>query len=630
MKQKAHLKNPPLDLLQKGFSEEENGKINDYFFQYSFQKEFFLSLSERQKEVFCKTILIEQAHIFGGYISFLPLEELLFQNLLDTLCKIDDFYEPIGGLIGYQKAVLQYIKTKNHSDETLFPIDRIDLQQDKEELFLRGLLKQNEVAEVYVLGGASERLALKDPITDEDLPASVLPFLGMTLIEGLIQDLQAREYLHYIRFGHAIQVPLVLMTSSKKNTNRKIQTLFEEKKWFYRDPCSIHILNQPLVPCFDETGKWIVSSPLSLSLNPSGHGAIWQMLEQSNLFEKMEQLGIKALLVRQLNNPMANFEGLMSRFIGKMEQLNAPFGLVGTDRKKGASEGALVRRSPTQVTNLEYFQFEGKEEAIPEGALSNINLLYGKIASIQKAISLNRYPGLVVNFKNNQVGRLESTMQNIVDQIEGAVVVYEKREKAASPIKRQEHDGMYSEETPRFAFNQVQKGRAALLQEAGFLLPWMGKDPIVFFYLHPVLILDQKRIQEQFQGGKMAPLSILTLQCADVLLKNITIEGGLEVFAQNMLGHIEEDKLIYSDRIGSLRLENVIIQNQGLDYLNSDLIAGFNNYKESCKIYLKGRSLFVARDVTLSGNISIIVEDGTMCEAKNQNGKLIFERSLLP
>ena len=70
------------------------------------------------------------------------------------------------------------------------------------------------MAEVYPLGGAGDRLGLVDETTGESLPAALLMYNGRTLIEGLLRDLSAREWLYYKLHGEHHVTPVAIMTSA--------------------------------------------------------------------------------------------------------------------------------------------------------------------------------------------------------------------------------------------------------------------------------------------------------------------------------------------------------------------------------------------------------------------------------
>lgn len=61
-----------------------------------------------------------------------------------------------------------------------------------------------------------------DEATGEPLPAAVLPYGGRSLLEGLVRDLQAREYVHFKLHGRQVTTPVAVMTSDAKGNHRRI------------------------------------------------------------------------------------------------------------------------------------------------------------------------------------------------------------------------------------------------------------------------------------------------------------------------------------------------------------------------------------------------------------------------
>ncbi|KAE8712021.1 hypothetical protein F3Y22_tig00110264pilonHSYRG00035 [Hibiscus syriacus] len=80
---------------------------------------------------------------------------------------------------------------------------------------LWGIESLPDLGEIYPLGGSADRLGLVD--SGECLPAAMLPYCGRTLLEGLIRDLQAREFLYFKLYGKQCITPVAIMTSSAKN-----------------------------------------------------------------------------------------------------------------------------------------------------------------------------------------------------------------------------------------------------------------------------------------------------------------------------------------------------------------------------------------------------------------------------
>ena len=80
--------------------------------------------------------------------------------------------------------------------------------EEVRELIHWGLKALPETAEMYPLGGAADRLHLVDEKTGVELPAAKLPFAGRTLLENLVRDLQAREFLYFQMHGRQLTLPL--------------------------------------------------------------------------------------------------------------------------------------------------------------------------------------------------------------------------------------------------------------------------------------------------------------------------------------------------------------------------------------------------------------------------------------
>jgi hypothetical protein len=103
------------------------------------------------------------------------------------------------------------------------------------------------MAEMYPVGGAGDRLGLVDEVTGEGLPAAMLLYQGRTMFEGLLRDLQAREYLYYRLYGQQHTTPVAVMTSMAKKNHMRLLALCEEKKWFGRGEGSFRLIQQSLV-----------------------------------------------------------------------------------------------------------------------------------------------------------------------------------------------------------------------------------------------------------------------------------------------------------------------------------------------------------------------------------------------
>lgn len=61
------------------------------------------------------------------------------------------------------------------------------------QMAAKGLLSLPQLAEIYPVGGAGDRLGLLCDVTQEPLPAAMLPYCGRLMLEGLVRDLQVRH-----------------------------------------------------------------------------------------------------------------------------------------------------------------------------------------------------------------------------------------------------------------------------------------------------------------------------------------------------------------------------------------------------------------------------------------------------
>lgn len=86
----------------------------------------------------------------------------------------------------------------------------------------------------YWYTGAGDRLGLKDPETGEGLPVAVLPYCGRPLLESLIRDVQAREYLYFKLHGVQQMTPIAIMTSDAKDNHRRVTDFIASCDWFGR------------------------------------------------------------------------------------------------------------------------------------------------------------------------------------------------------------------------------------------------------------------------------------------------------------------------------------------------------------------------------------------------------------
>jgi len=627
-----------------------------------------------------------------GEKLFKSFSEEKVSTLLQQLFPVEKFYASIGGIVGYQARMLELLATKaaqnalGGSKSTYHAPEGLDISEENPRVrkaIIDGIATLPSLAEIYPLGGAADRLRLYDEKTGLPLPAARLPFLGKSLLEGLIADLQSREYLHYKVYGNQVTTPVAVMTSEEKNNHRHILDICEEAGWFGRSPGSFKFFCQPMVPTINREGDWHLQGPAHLLLKPGGHGVIWRLAQEEGIFDWFFASGRKKALVRQVNNPVANTDYGIIAFTGIGCAEDKRFGFASCPRQVKASEGINVLiETPISpgykytLTNIEYCDFkkfgivdQPEKPGSPYSKFpSNTNILFVDLEAVQNAITRCPIPGILVNLKkltyraNNgqkkeeEVARLESTMQNIADFFEETFenalpntdrsqlktyLTYNHRRKTISAAKREFTLGSSLLETPEGCFLDILKNNRDLLVGRCHMqvpavsdpLHFFEKGPSFIFLYHPALGPLYSVISQKIRGGRLHPESELQLQIAEADIENLDLEGSLLIQAESVMGYTEGERLIYSERCGRCVLKNVTIRNKGIDhdmpnvYWRNEIAR-----QEVCQILLRGMSEFYAENIVLSSDHFIEVPDGQRCRAIEIEGELhlTFEKIETP
>lgn len=579
----------------------------------------FDGLDAISQEIAYAVIAIGQGQIFsrGGE-----------QVLIDSLKPVHAFYDAIGGIVGYQAQLLELLSAREETKPAPFErppaIDIRELSPKVWEYILGGVLSLPHMAELYPVGGAADRLSLTDPRLQIALPAARLQWLGSSLLESMIEDLQAREYLYYKLFGIQLTTPIAMMTSLEKDNHAHIVAMCKERGWFGRPEDSFFLFHQPLVPTMGEEGKWCQYPDGRLLLKPGGHGMIWKMAQDVGAFDWLGRRGRSTLLVRQINNPIAGCDYGLLAFCGAGFLHNRAFGFASCAREKGRAEGVnvLVRG---KLMSIEYCNF--KVHGIDEDAdvPTNTNILFARIDAVDDAARACPFPGRIAHWKRVSVGqrdipiaRVETTMQNIADGAIGAsaFLTLHHRRKTISTTKRKGSATRPMAETPESCFyDYLSNGAELLSAHAGFTLPkmpskeefWASGPPFLFFY-HPALGPLFSLIGQKVQSGHLAPKSELDLQIAEACIENLELEGSLRIQAECVMGHREDGLLRYGERVGRCHLRNVRVRNRGIDWLQSrSLWKKEIRRKEECYIFIEGDGEFVAEDVEINGDFHMRV-----------------------
>ena len=628
-------------------------------------------------------IAIGQGPIVFNSKGIHPDQEDINQ-LLNTLLEIEKFYGVIGGILGYHLTILKLISGKHieplEADINYRKPLGIDISKESPEvrkMIRQGLEQFSHLAEIYPLGGAGDRLNLQNEHTGEHLPAARLLFCGRTLLEGLVRDLQAREYLYYKLFGKQLTTPMAMMTSNDKNNHQHITEICSDNEWFGRPRGSFVFMIQAMAPLITREGHWSLSAPFSLTMKPGGHGVIWKLALEQGVFHELEAQGRTKAIVRQINNPMAGIDYGLLAFSGIGFERNFLFGFASCPRLLNTAEGMnvliekkLKKKYEYCIANIEYTEFSKKGvHDIPESANSpysafpaNTNILFVDLKAIKQAVKSCPFPGKTINMKNQvpcilpdghtrtvEGGRLETTMQNITDCIVNSFnyqikdeeqeklstyITYNQREKTISATKKSYSPGNPLAETPEGCFYDLLKNnRDLLMNYCKMDIPaldseqeYLNHGPSFIALLHPALGPLYSVIGQKIQGGKLSKGSDIQLEIAELEISNLHLEGSLHINSEAILGKEDNHGLLkYGELTGKCVLKNVTVKNAGIDKSAKNCYwKNWITHKEIFSVVLRGNAEFHAEDVILKGSQHIEVQDGQRMIAFNNNGQVQY------
>ncbi|MDP1881135.1 MAG: UTP--glucose-1-phosphate uridylyltransferase [Parachlamydiaceae bacterium] len=638
--------------IVKEFFEDSN-PINNELSQYTGISEYVIKA----------IIAINQGPIvFNSMNQSLSTNNL--EQLIDQLLETEKFYDCLGGIIGYHANALNLIYKQTNPQSISFNQqcykcpEGLNLnQKDNAEIHQAvrcGIEYLNTIFEMYPIGGAGDRLNLKDPVTNAPLPVAVLPFAGRTLLEGLIRDVQGREYLYFKLMGKQIVIPIVLMTSCEKDNHSHIINIFIENHWFGRPKDLYFFIKQPLVPVITQEGNWSLKEPFKLSLKPSGHGVIWKLAEEQGVFKQLEHIGKHECLIRQINNPIAGTNNSLLALMGVGCHEQKSFGFLSCERLNNSSEGidVIIEKNEENkfsycLTNIEYTDFKlyginnsnSENETDFSSFPTNTNILFAHIPSIRDALKKCPIPGQLINMKSKvsyiepdghqswiNGGRLESTMQNIADYIVDqfpqklnkkqlksklkTFLIYNNRSHTISPTKKLFNHGESPDSTPEQSFHDLLHNNYLLLRECGYELPdWkefenaLMNGPACIFLFHPALGPLYSIIKQKIKKGHFHSGSELQLEIAEAYIENFKLRGSFLVNAKSPLGQFDAQQCLQLGFESRCFLQDVTVVNQGINYkLSQDYWKNSPSRLEKVEIILNEGSEFFAQGIIIEGD----------------------------
>lgn len=612
------------------------------------------------------------------------------KDLLQILLDLEQFYSAQGGIIGYHLTILNLI-VSHENDNTHDPHMKyykpigLDLTKDTDdvrEAISWGIESLPLIAEIYPVGGSADRLDLHDDSTGTPLPAAMLLFEGRTLLEGLIRDVQAREYLYYKLYHKQIIIPIAMMTSEEKSNRTYIINLLKDHHYFNRPSDKFFFFLQPLVPVVTKEGNWSMTAPLQPTLKPGGHGVIWKVAQDQGVFDWLIQDQRTAAIVRQINNPIAGTDHTLLALAGLGFQGKKAFGFISCDRLLNSAEGVNILKERRRengydycISNIEYtdMKLKGiKELPLAPGSPysqypSNTNVLFANLAAVQSAVAECPIPGQLINMKTKvpyinpqgnlihvEGGRLESLMQNIADYLTDYIlhqikddemsslktfIAYNERKKTISTTKKLYHQNESPVATPEHAlYDRLSNHWKLLSTQCGFTMPpipsiddYLSHGPSFIVLFHPALGPLYTVISQKIRGGSLAQGSEMQLEIAEFDCENLTLDGSLLIHADHVMGAPDNNGILqYGEATGKCVLRNVTIENRGINKQVSQCYWK-NEIKrdETLHIHLSGNAEFVAEDIAFQGDHQIHVPSGYRWTAYQENGCLAFRKEKL-
>ncbi len=634
-------------------------------------KKYFEGLSAEETFAVLTVFAIGQgARVFN--------QEAPFDETVASLLKVEKFYNTIGGIIGYHQSILRLILQDDESQSKANyhqprPYDILNLTPEVWSSIRDGIESLPQLGEMFPVGGAGDRLQLRDGETREPLPAAALNFCGRSLMEGIIRDVQAKEFLYCRLHNQQLIIPIALMTSEDIHNHDYILEIFESSNWFHRSKESYRFFKQPLVPVISEAGYWILEDSHHLTLKPGGHGVIWKQASDEGVFDWFEDKGCTKLLIRQVNNPVACTDYGVIATIGYGVKEQKSFGVASCRRRVHAAEGmnVLCEKEVSDgveygITNIEYTEFQKKgidDVPVRQGSQysafpANTNILFVDIESIKDVLPRCPIPGMLVNMKSkfgNVIGgRLESTMQNIADAMSDhfpekidvtkqpplkTFLTYNRRRKTLSVTKNSYQQGKGIEGTPLGGYYEMLQNYFELFTDYCKIdmpeLPdekeYVKYGPSFVVNFHPALGPLWEIVGQKISGGSFSKNSELQLEIAEVDIKNLNLRGSLLVEAKDLLGMKNPNgEIQYSQNCGKCSLHNVVVENRGIDRsVENTFWMNKIQRNAALRIVLHGNAEFYAADLTLEGDHFIEVPHGYKVIASEKDGQIHFEKEVI-
>ncbi|MFC1511025.1 hypothetical protein ACFL5U_01395 [Candidatus Margulisiibacteriota bacterium] len=455
-------------------------------------------------------------------------------------------------------------------------------------------------------------------------------------------------------FGQAPPaIQYTMMTNGA--TDNKVAEDFAQNGHFGLGSANVDRVVQPNVPVFDRNGRWLRIGRYQLSTKPHGHGDLWPLLFNPENTEGAELPADFRLftLAPQGNNPFVFGHALTFAGLGILRE--AAFGFATCPREVGAPEGlvAAVQHPDGSygTINAEYAIMDayGIEDTADSTGYSpwpgNLNFLFARNAAIAPLIARNRFPGELTNPTKPQYsfaegrevpgGRRESQMQGVAVELSAPapdslpVFVFNAPRNGDpkghfAPFKNSAGKPRDTVATSRAFYSNM---CAARLEAADIEIKGQRGEsepgvPILsqsVFELTPAFG-DAELIPGKVGGGQVGEGSTLFLSGFHSEVRNLTLDGDLEIVVENEVGDMQaaraanEAIIPNPAKAGKYQINSLTVKNEGrkkvIDEETSKWEGEFEN-NGHCRIVIEGNGELVVKEGTvIEGDFDLTVKDG--------------------
>lgn len=171
------------------------------------------------------------------------------------------------------------------------PIVNPEREDAREALALgEAALRAGRVGLFLVAGGQGTRLGF-------DGPKGSYPIGGLTG-KSLFQ--YHAEKIRNLQRRYGCVLPWYIMVS--RANGPATRAYFEENAYFGLNRADVYFITQHMVPCVDDSGKFMLEQVDQLAMNPNGHGGCIQAMVEDGVLDDARRRGIDTLCYFQVDN----------------------------------------------------------------------------------------------------------------------------------------------------------------------------------------------------------------------------------------------------------------------------------------------------------------------------------------